>query len=103
MAKYSEISKNRYKQDEWSKLKYCIRPGNNSVLIARVFEQSGRHNPVVDASDHESFLFPGWESQDDVYDDFFNFKWKPTSNGINFKTIGKFGTKQMVNHIQGHE
>ena len=28
--KYSDISKNRYKQDEWSKLKYIVRPGNNS-------------------------------------------------------------------------
>jgi len=28
--KYSEISKNRYKQDETKKFKFCIRPGNNS-------------------------------------------------------------------------
>lgn len=33
----------------------------------------------------------------------YNFKWKPTSNGINFKTVGKFGNKQLVNHIEGHE
>jgi hypothetical protein len=33
MAKYSNISKNRYKQDESQPLKYVIRPGNNSRLI----------------------------------------------------------------------
>ena len=32
-AKYSQISKNRFKQDENAPLKYVIRPGNNSKLI----------------------------------------------------------------------
>ena len=32
----------------------------------------------------------------------FNFKWKPTSNGINYERLGKFGYKQLVNHIEGH-
>lgn len=32
----------------------------------------------------------------------FNFKWKPTSAGINFERLGKFGYKQLVNHIEGH-
>ena len=78
-----------------------IRPGNNSALIWKVFEYSGRTNPIVDAHDHETFLFPGWESQDDQFDDFFNFKWKPVSQGINFQALGKQG-KQLVNHISGH-
>ena len=33
----------------------------------------------------------------------FNFKWKPFSNGINFERLGKFGYKQLVNHIEGHQ
>lgn len=32
-----------------------------------------------------------------------NFRWKPTSYGINFERLSKFGNKQLVNHIQGHE
>ena len=36
LAKYSEISKNRYKQDENAPFKYVIRPGNNSRIIYRV-------------------------------------------------------------------
>jgi hypothetical protein len=91
--KYSDISKNRYKQDEWTKIKFCIRPGNNSQLITKVFEYSGRTNPVVDSNDHETFLFPGWELQEDIFDDFFNFKWKPTSHGINYKSLGNYGVK----------
>ncbi len=33
----------------------------------------------------------------------FNFKWKPTSRGINYQLLSKFGIKQLVNHIEGHE
>ena len=33
----------------------------------------------------------------------FNFKWKPTSHGINYERLSKFGFKQLVNHIEGHE
>ncbi len=32
----------------------------------------------------------------------FNFKWEPTSAGINYERLGKFGYKQLVNHIEGH-
>ena len=32
----------------------------------------------------------------------FNFKWKPTSSGIEFQTLGKYGHRQIVNHIEGH-
>jgi hypothetical protein len=32
-----------------------------------------------------------------------NFRWKPTSYGINFERLSKFGNKQLVNHLQGHE
>ena len=33
LSKYSNISKNRYKQDESMPLKYVIRPGNNSRCL----------------------------------------------------------------------
>ena len=49
LAKYSNISKNRFKQDENAPLKYVLRPGNNSKLILTVLEKSGRlesrHDP----------------------------------------------------------
>jgi hypothetical protein len=49
LAKYSNISKNRFKQDESAPFKYVLRPGNNSKLILTVLEKSGRleikHDP----------------------------------------------------------
>ena len=98
LAKYSNISKNRFKQDESQPLKYVIRPGNNSKLIQRVFEVSGR----VEARDEGEVAFPGWESADDHFDSLYNFKWKPTSGGIKYDLIGKHGLKQLVNHVKGH-
>ena len=91
LIKYSNISKNRYKQDEKEPLKYVIRPGNNSKLITRVMEQSGR----VDArySDGDNMTFPGWEPADDYYDSLYHFKWKPTSGGIKYDMISKHGLK----------
>ena len=32
----------------------------------------------------------------------FNFKWKPTSNGLTYDRLSKYGYKQLVNHIEGH-
>jgi hypothetical protein len=46
--------------------------------------------------------FPGWEPADDHFDSLYNFKWKPTSGGINFDLISKHGIKQLVNHVKGH-
>ena len=98
VAHYSEISRNRYKQDETMPLKYVIRPENNAQLVHRVFEESGR----CELRDCGTF-FPGWEPADDQLDSLFNFKWKPCSNGINFDFIGKHGLKQLVNHVRGHQ
>jgi len=93
MAKYSEISKNRYKVDESQPLKYVIRSGNNSNLINRVFEESGRTQAKHDPRDPDSILFPGWEPADDQLDSLYNFKWKPTSCGIKYEMISKHGLK----------
>ena len=102
LSKYSNISKNRYKQDESMPLKYVIRPGNNSRLVIKVLEVSGRVEPKYDKSDGDSVIHPGWEPADDHYDSLFNFKWKPTSNGIKYDIISKHGLKQLVNHVRGH-
>ena len=99
--KYSEISKNRYKQDQNEPLKYCVRPGNNSNIITRVLEESGRTNAFYDGD--ENLLFPGWEPADDQHDSLFNFKWKPTSCGIKYDLISKHGLKQLVNHVRNHQ
>jgi hypothetical protein len=101
LAKYSNISKNRFKQDESMPLKYVIRPGNNSKLIMRVLENSGRLTPKFEA-DGESIIHPGWEPADDHLDSLYNFKWKPTSGGIKWDMISKHGLKQLVNHVKGH-
>lgn len=101
-AKYSEISKNRFKQDSGRPFKYLVKPGNNSYLIGRVFRESYRSEPRKDPNNDDIVIWPGWEcaeSQDSLY----NFKWKPTSQGINFDIISKHGIKQVVNHVQGHE
>lgn len=100
LAKYNEISKNRYKQDEGQPFKYAVKVGNNHRLIYKVMEHSGRVNPKY-ASDG-SLVFPGWGSSDDNFDSLFNFKWKPTSHGIKFDLISKHGLKQLVNHVNGH-
>ena len=86
LLKYSEISKNRFKRDEAAPLRYVIRPGNNSLLISRVFEESGRHEPSANE------MCPGWEPcGEDI--SLFNFKWKPVSCGINYDLISKHGIK----------
>ena len=102
MIKYSNISKNRYKQDEKEPYKYVIRSGNNSKLITRVLEQSGRLEARYDKTDPDLLLFPGWEPADDYYDSLYHFKWKPTSHGIKYDMISKHGLKQVVNHVRGH-
>ncbi len=79
-----------------------IRPGNNSKLLHYVLEKSGRLEPKYDPHDGDSVLFPGWEPSDDYYDSLYNFKWKPTSNGIKYDLISKHGLKQLVNHVRGH-
>ena len=99
-AKYNEISKNRYKQDESQPLKYVIKPGNNSKLIFKVLEKSGRLNARYDSEG--TTQFPGWEMADDHYDSLYNFKWKPTSGGIKYDMLSKHGLKQLVNHVKGH-
>jgi len=83
-------------------LKYVVRPGNNSRLIIRVLEESKRIDVRYDKEDGESIAFPGWEPADDHYDSLYNFKWKPTSNGIKYDMISKHGLKQLVNHVRGH-
>lgn len=91
LAKYSQISKNRFKQDETAPFKYCIRPGNNSQLLKKVMEMSGRLAAKEGADG--STTFPGWETADDYFDSLYNFKWKPTSNGIKYDMISKHGLK----------
>lgn len=102
LSKYSNISKNRYKQDESQPLKYVIRPGNNSRLVTKVMEVSGRIEAKYDKSDPDTLVHPGWEPADDHYDSLYNFKWKPTSGGIKWDLVGKHGLKQVVNHVRGH-
>ena len=102
LSKYSNISKNRYKQDESQPLKYVIRPGNNSRLVAKVMEVSGRIEARADGSDADALAHPGWEPADDHYDSLYNFKWKPTSGGIKWDLVGKHGLRQLVNHVRGH-
>ena len=68
-------------------------------MIIRVLEKSGR----LEAKDFDNgSSFPGWESADDYFDSLYNFKWKPTSNGIKYDLISKHGLKQLVNHVKGH-
>jgi hypothetical protein len=100
LAKYSMLSKNRFKQDENAPLKYVIRTGNNSKIIHKVMEKSGRLEVKYDNEGGVSF--PGWEAADDYYDSLYNFKWKPTSSGIKYDLISKHGLKQLVNHVKGH-
>ena len=81
-------------------MKYVIRPGNNSKLVLRVLEKSGRFEVKTDSNGECSF--PGWETADDYLDSLYNFKWKPTSGGIKYDLISKHGLKQLVNHVKGH-
>jgi hypothetical protein len=37
------------------------------------------------------------------YDSLFNFKWQPISFGLKYDLLSKYGLKQLVNHIEGHE
>ena len=83
-------------------MKYVVRPGNNSNIIVRVLEESGRVEPKFDKQDSDILIHPGWEPADDHYDSLFNFKWKPTSGGIKYEMISKHGLKQLVNHVKGH-
>lgn len=50
--------------------------------------------------DEKQCVFTQWQETNTPH--LFNFKWKPTSNGINFERLGKFGYRQLVNHIEGH-
>ena len=93
MAKYSNISKNRYKQDKSQPLKYVVKPGNNSRVVLIVLEESGRIEPRYGGGDDDQPSFPGWEPADDHYDSLYNFKWKPTSHGLKFDMISKHGLK----------
>ena len=45
---------------------------------------------------------PSWE-ETVPYDSLFNFKWQPWSNGLKYDYLSKYGSKQLVNHIEGHE
>jgi Cft2 family RNA processing exonuclease len=56
-------------------------------------EESGRVEPKYDKQDPDILIHPGWEPSDDHYDSLFNFKWKPTSGGINYEMISKHGLK----------
>ena len=92
-VKYSEISRNRFKKDENTSLKYIVRPGNGSKLIKRVLEQSGRTKSIQDPENEDKNIFPGWEPADDELGILFNFKWKSTSGGIKYDIISKHGFK----------
>ena len=45
--------------------KYVIRPGNNSQLVQKVFEESDRFEPRTDPKNNDIKVFPGWEPADD--------------------------------------
>ena len=45
--------------------------------------------------------FTSWQETNTPH--LFNFKWKPFSHNINYERLGKFGYKQLVNHVEGHQ
>ena len=127
--KYTEISANNNKPGKGGPLKYVIFEGNNSNIIRRVMQSrlacnmpelseapgsptkiargdqtttaSEGENNFAASNDKLSMLnYTTWQETNAPH--LFNFKWKPTSNNINFERLGKFGYRQLVNHIDGH-
>ena len=123
--KYTEISANNNKPGKFAPLKFVIYEGNNSNILRRVMQSRlASHMPAeapssptakmtTSASDTNEKVdqvaaadpglpqnFSTWQETNAPH--LFNFKWKPTSGGINFERLGKFGYKQLVNHIEGH-
>ena len=111
--KYSQISANNGKPGMNKPLQFIINEGNNSNLIRRVMESRlAVYNPTQQ-SDTESLTgggtsttnlnanFTTWEETTST--NLFNFKWKPFSYGLNYEKLSKFGFKQLVNHIEGHQ
>ncbi|CDW80379.1 ttl domain containing protein [Stylonychia lemnae] len=89
--KYSVISAN---QDTRQKIwKFIVKEGNNHHIIKRILSNR-QMNPET------SQVY--WDEASN-YDNLFNFKWQPFSNGLKYEYVSKYGQKQMVNHIQGHE
>ena len=68
-----------------NKYKYSVISGNNSALIKKCMLL--RHDR--------------WE-ECNHFDKLYNFKWQPTSRGINFNQNNNMGTRQLVNHIANH-
>ena len=65
---------------------------------------AGTSYPIINSEQKVNLLqgnFTTWQETNTPH--LFNFKWKPFSNGINFERLGKFGYKQLVNHIEGHQ
>lgn len=127
--KYTEISVNNTKPGKGGPLKFVIFEGNNSNIIRRVMQSrlacnmpevsesqgsptkvargdqtttaSEGENNFAASNDKSSMLnYTTWQETNAPH--LFNFKWKPTSHNINFERLGKFGYRQLVNHIDGH-
>ena len=111
--KYSQISANNGKPGMYKPLQFVINEGNNSNLIRRVMESRLAVFYAIQQSDTESLTgggasinnlnsnFTTWEETTNT--NLFNFKWKPFSHGLTYDKLSKFGFKQLVNHIEGHQ
>jgi len=68
-----------------NKYKFALITGNNSQCVRKC---------MALRSDR-------WE-ETTHFDKLYNFKWQPTSRGINFNLNNQLGTRQLVNHIGNH-
>jgi hypothetical protein len=87
MSKYTQMSRLNKEDEESGVYKYCIAPGNNSVLVKRVLQNRGKH----------------WKKQEIDHLTLFDFKWAPVMKQLNFELIGVHGQKKVVNHLERHD
>jgi hypothetical protein len=81
-----ERAKNYSKQNKGvNKFKFIIISGNNSAVVRKCM----------------ALRVDRWE-ETNHFDKLYNFKWQPTSRGLNFNLNNQLGTRQLVNHIGNH-
>eukprot|EP00347_Sterkiella_histriomuscorum_P014963 403358833 len=90
-VKYNQLSQNI--QSKQLPYKFIIKEGNNHWIIRRILSTRLTNQDTIQVQ---------WEETSN-YDSLFNFKWQPFSSGLKYDFLSKYGLKQMVNHIQGHE
>eukprot|EP00347_Sterkiella_histriomuscorum_P006796 403351400 len=90
-VKYNQLSQNI--QSKQLPYKFIIKEGNNHWIIRRILSTRLTNQDMTQVQ---------WEETSN-YDSLFNFKWQPFSSGLKYDFLSKYGLKQMVNHIQGHE